>query len=97
MEAWHEPSPMRDIGNRQRRLVRNALWTVWLRRPRKAAWRETARLVARALRRAGTVPGVWAAVIGLPWVLRERSVVPPDVEADLRRTEQRSGTTLPFP
>ena len=68
------------------RQARNDLWSAWLRRPLPSALRETAALLtdlARHDRRlAARVAG--AALAGLPWVVRERRVVPPRVERALR-------------
>ncbi len=83
----HYPSPRRNPSDRRANLVRNALWFAWLRRPLVSALRRTLR-TARALpwdppaRR-----GFAAAVAGLPWVLRQRRVVPPTVERGLRLLE----------
>jgi GT2 family glycosyltransferase len=66
---------------RERTVVRNALWTAWLRRP----WRVAAIQTMRALRsRAGNC-AVVPAVAGARWVLAEREVNPPEVEERLRR------------
>ena len=55
---------------------RNELWTAWLRRPLPVAARQTVRIL-----RAQPDPRVLAtALLGLPWVLREREVNPPEVE-----------------
>jgi N-acetylglucosaminyl-diphospho-decaprenol L-rhamnosyltransferase len=85
----HYPSPQRDLPRRRWHLVRNALWFAWLRRPPTGALRRT-------LRTALTEPWDWAAlrgftgaVAGLPWVLRERRPVPPEVERGLCLLESR--------
>lgn len=84
----HHPSHRRDPLGRRRLLLRNALWCAWLRRPSASAWRET----RRHLRAALGEPRVWGALLaalrGLPWILRERRVVPAHVEALLRRVEE---------
>jgi GT2 family glycosyltransferase len=77
--AHHHPEPAPRTG-RSRRMVRNDLWTSWLRRPAPVAVRDT----VTALRR-GQVAGVAEAVRGLPWVLRERRPLPAEVERHLRR------------
>jgi GT2 family glycosyltransferase len=80
----HHPSPSRDAVRRRVLLARNELWFTWLRRPWRSALRDTARL----LQRAKTDPSVRRAAIeaarGLPWVIRERQVVPEDVEQALQ-------------
>jgi GT2 family glycosyltransferase len=82
--AHHHPSPSRDPSGRRRVQVRNALWSAWLRRPLDGAARRTARLVAPAVLRPGTSSGLLLAMLGLPWVLRERRPVPRDLEAAIR-------------
>jgi GT2 family glycosyltransferase len=83
--AHHYPSPSRDPADRRRLLVRNALWSAWLRRPLGGAARQTAHLAALAVHQPGAWPGVLLAMGGLPWVLRERRPVPRDLEAAIRR------------
>jgi GT2 family glycosyltransferase len=85
--AHHYPSPVRDPVRRRRAEVRNALWSAWLRRPAGAAVRRSARVLAA---RAGDVAawrGALDAVQGLPWVLRERRPVVPELDAALRALE----------
>jgi GT2 family glycosyltransferase len=82
--AHHHPSPSRDPSGRRRVQVRNALWSAWLRRPLGGAARQTAHLAALAIHQPGTSSGLLLAILGLPWVLRERRPVPPELEAALR-------------
>jgi GT2 family glycosyltransferase len=82
--AHHHPSPSRDPCGRRRVQVRNALWSAWLRRPLGGAARQTAHLAALAIHQPGASPGLLLAVLGLPWVLRERRPVQPELEAALR-------------
>ena len=82
--AYHHPSPNRDPSARRRVQVRNALWSAWLRRPLGGAARQTAHLAALALHQPGAWPGILLALLGLPWVLRERHPVHPELEAALR-------------
>jgi GT2 family glycosyltransferase len=82
--AHHHPSPSRDPSGRRRVQVRNALWSAWLRRPLDGAARRTAHLVALALHQPGASSGLLLAMLGLPWVLRERRPVPRELEAALR-------------
>jgi GT2 family glycosyltransferase len=60
--------------------LRNTLWFAWLRRPWRPALRWTAHVVGSSPRNAATLRGVASALRGLPWVLRERRVLPPAVE-----------------
>jgi N-acetylglucosaminyl-diphospho-decaprenol L-rhamnosyltransferase len=82
--AHHHPSPSRDPSGRRRVQVRNALWSAWLRRPLGGAARQTAHLAALAMHHPGAWSGVLLALLGLPWVLRERRPVPRALEAELR-------------
>jgi GT2 family glycosyltransferase len=82
--AYHHPSPSRDPSGRRRVQVRNALWSAWLRRPLGGAARRTARLASLALHQPGASSGLLLAMLGLPWVLRERRPVPRELEAALR-------------
>lgn len=75
--AHHHPSPVRDEAGRRRLEVRNQLWTAWLRRPLLLALATT----AQGLRHPAALA---AALGGLPWVLRDRRPVGPDLEAQLR-------------
>jgi GT2 family glycosyltransferase len=64
--------------------LRNLLWTAWLRRRAPAALARTASIAASALRERQ--PGaLLAAARGLPWALRNRRAVPPEVERAARR------------
>jgi GT2 family glycosyltransferase len=82
--AYHHPSPSRDPSGRCRVQVRNALWSAWLRRPLSGAARQTAHLAALAMHQPGAWSGILLALLGLPWVLRERRPVHPELEAALR-------------
>jgi GT2 family glycosyltransferase len=88
----HYPSPRRDNNSRRWLVLRNSLWSAWLRRPLSSALRRTGRLVRTAPRRSATWRGLAAALAGLPWVLRHRRVVPPHVEQWFRLLEQCSLT-----
>jgi GT2 family glycosyltransferase len=82
--AHHHPSPSRDPSGRRRVQVRNALWSAWLRRPLGGAARQTAHFAALAVHQRGASSGLLLAMLGLPWVLRERRRVPDELEAALR-------------
>jgi GT2 family glycosyltransferase len=90
----HAPSASRDPRRRRQLGIRNTLWTAWLRRPLPSALRRTATLLR-------SVPADWASVVafaealaGLAWVLRERRVVPPEVERGLRLLEEPQRRSL---
>jgi GT2 family glycosyltransferase len=78
--AHHQASRLRDAHLRRRHGIRNTLWFTWLRRPVPSAVRRTARLLRRLPPDAVTLGGIAEAVRGIPWVVRERRVVPPHVE-----------------
>jgi GT2 family glycosyltransferase len=76
--AHHHPAHGARPG-RDRTMVRNDLWTSWLRRPAPVAARTT--LAALRPRRIG---GLIDAAAGARWVRRERRPLPRSVERDLR-------------
>ena len=87
VRVHHRPATQRAPSVwRQRRELRNALWTLWLRRPAGPAWRGSKRLLAVEPRRTA-MGGLMQALGGLPWVLRDREVVPPHLEEQLRRLD----------
>ncbi|MGP3999444.1 glycosyltransferase family 2 protein [Streptomyces sp. 8N706] len=89
----HAPSRNRDSTGRRVRGLRNTLWFTWLRRPLPAAVRRTLHLARTVPRDRASLRAFRQAAAGLPWVLRERSVVPAEVEKRLRlldETQRRS-------
>jgi hypothetical protein len=85
----HYPSPYRNPFNRRWTVIRNELWFAWLRRPLPGALRTTARLALGGPWDRAKFQGFAAALRGLPWALRKRRVVPPEVEQGLRLLEAR--------
>jgi GT2 family glycosyltransferase len=81
LTAHHEASPARDRHLRRRNGIRNTLWTTWLRRPVRPALRRTLHLLRTVPRDRVTVLALLDAVRGIPWVLKERHVLPPSAEA----------------
>ena len=81
LTVHHQASTARDPHRRRRDGIRNTLWTTWLRRPLRPALRRTVHLLRTLPRDRVTLDGLVAAVRGLPWVLRERRVLPPHAEA----------------
>ena len=57
--------------------------------------RETQRLLREALAERSLVRAVPAALRGVPWVLRERRVIPSHVEAAVRRVSEFYSRDLP--
>ena len=90
----HQASTARDPHKRRADGIRNTLWTTWLRRPFRPALRRTLHLLRTVPRDRVTARGLVAAVRGLPWVLRERRVLPPHAEARFAALEhaQKSST-----
>jgi GT2 family glycosyltransferase len=86
----HWPSAQRDAARRRWHEVRNAIWFAWRRRPFRTAMTETIRSAGSA---EATVAAraLLAALIGMPWVLRERRTLPEAVELGFRRLEARRG------
>lgn len=79
----HHPSPRRDVPRRSFHVFRNRLWTSWLRRPLHTACRHTIAALKEIPRDAIAARGFIGAIAGLPWILRERKIVPPELEAQL--------------
>jgi GT2 family glycosyltransferase len=84
----HAASRLRDPRLRRRLGIRNTLWTAWLRRPVRGAFRRTVEVLRSVPRDRASAAAIAAAVRGLPWVVRERQVVPAHVERGLRLLEE---------
>jgi GT2 family glycosyltransferase len=91
----HFPSRIRDTAGRSRMNARNALWIAWLRRPIRAAWRITGDWWAESRRDRVALRNVVDALRGLPWVLRERRVVPAHVEMALQTLDALEAANHP--
>lgn len=85
--AVHDPAPRAASADRQVRQARNALWSAWLRRPLRAAARQTGEVLKEAARQGLGLRVAGAALAGLPVVAPGRRAVPAAVEADLRALE----------
>lgn len=83
----HQASPARDATRRRQLGIRNTLWFTWLRRPAGPALRRTAGLAATVPRDTASAAAFAAALRGLPWVLRERRPVTPELEAQIQLLE----------
>lgn len=79
----HFPSSIRDAAARRRLATRNALWFAWLRRPLRSALAASRDWWIESLRDRSLLRNAADALRGLPWVLRERRVVPAHVEQTL--------------
>jgi len=79
--AHHAPGAATRQG-RSARVIRNDLWSAWLRRPLPRALRATLDVA-----RNGDLAALAGALRGAPWILRERRVAPREVERSLRILE----------
>ncbi|MEU7646934.1 glycosyltransferase family 2 protein [Streptomyces huasconensis] len=84
----HHPSRVRDATLRRAHGIRNTLWFTWLRRPARPALRRTAHLARTVPRDLVSVRAFAEAAAALPWVVRERRVLPRAAEARLRALEE---------
>jgi GT2 family glycosyltransferase len=81
LTVHHRASRARNAHRRRRDGIRNTLWTTWLRRPARPALRRTLHLLHTVPRDRVTVRALVQAARGIPWVVRERRVLPPHAEA----------------
>ncbi|QDV36264.1 glycosyltransferase family 2 protein [Tautonia plasticadhaerens] len=81
--AHHHPVASGPRPGRRRVQYRNALWSAWLRRPLWSAMHGTARLAAAGYRDPDARAALRDALSGLPWVIRRRRPIPPEVERAL--------------
>jgi GT2 family glycosyltransferase len=80
----HYPSQQRNAIARRKHIVRNTLWFAWMRRPLSGALRRTLAVLRSVPRDRAALQGVAGALIGLPWALQHRRVLPPEIEYRLR-------------
>ncbi|MFI1538633.1 glycosyltransferase family 2 protein [Streptomyces anandii] len=94
----HHPSAARDSRRRRQDGIRNTLWFTWLRRPARPALRRTLHLARTVPRDTASLRAFAEATAALPWILRERRVLPPEVEGRLRLLEdsQRRSTARSY-
>jgi GT2 family glycosyltransferase len=85
--AHHHPAAQGERPGRRARMVRNALWTTWLRRRRRKALAATGAALYAAAWDPAARAGLGAACAGLAWVLRERSPVALTLDANLSLLE----------
>jgi GT2 family glycosyltransferase len=82
--AHHYPDVRGERPLRRARMVRNDLWTVWLRRSAGDALAATASVTRAAISDAAARHGLAAALRGASWVRRERHPIESPLEAQLR-------------
>lgn len=83
----NHPSVARDATLRRTHGIRDTLWFTWLRRPAGPALRRTVDLARTVPRDTASLRAFAEAAAALPWVLRERRVLPHRVESRLRLLE----------
>lgn len=79
VQTHHHPSPVRDHRARQLVTTRNRFWLAWLRLPWRLAWHETHKAWRDGRAQGVLGPVLREALLGLPWVLARRRVLPPAV------------------
>jgi GT2 family glycosyltransferase len=94
LTVHHRASRARDPHLRRRHGIRNTLWTTWLRRPVRPALRRTVHLLRTVPRDRVTALALLEALRGIPWVVRDRRVLPAHAEARFAALEdaQRRST-----
>ena len=96
LTVYHYPSTRRNVAQRQRHTVRNALWVAWLRRPLWSALNCSADIILRAACKRSALAGLMDAARALPWVLHKRQVIPPRVEALCALLDNRRRINVPL-
>jgi GT2 family glycosyltransferase len=93
LTVHHRASVLRDSTARRILGLRNTLWFTWLRRPLRPALRRTAHLMLTVPRDTASARAFARAAAGMPWVLRQRTPVTPEIErrlAALQRARRSS-------
>ncbi|MFC9926456.1 glycosyltransferase family 2 protein [Streptomyces sp. NPDC127190] len=88
LTVHHHASRLRDGTARRVLGIRNTLWFTWLRRPLPSALRRTGHLIRTVPRGTASARAFARATAGLPWVLRQRDPVPPELERRLAVLER---------
>ncbi len=83
LTVHHRASVLRDSTARRILGLRNTLWFTWLRRPLLPALGRTAHLMVTVPHDVASLRAFARAAAGLPWVLRQRDPVPPEIEERL--------------
>lgn len=84
----HRPS-LANAGGLRHVGLRNTVVNAWLHRPARSALRWTVFSLADAPKNRAYLRGVGLIVRAVPWVLRERAPMPPELDADLRLLDAR--------
>jgi N-acetylglucosaminyl-diphospho-decaprenol L-rhamnosyltransferase len=83
--AFHDPSPIRDKTRRKQLIIRNHLWSVWLRRSARGILAETIPLCGKSIADHDIRQGILEACAGLPWVVKERRLMSSALEDEITR------------
>ncbi|HEY8099549.1 MAG TPA: glycosyltransferase [Burkholderiaceae bacterium] len=75
----HYPSLQRNVDGRKKILIRNALWVAWMRLPFLLALQQTFRILRSAYQSHVFSAGFFSAMRALPWVIKRRQTLPPEV------------------
>jgi N-acetylglucosaminyl-diphospho-decaprenol L-rhamnosyltransferase len=81
--AFHAPSPIRNTMRRRQLVIRNHLWSVWLRRSWSSIIFETAPLLTKSITDQYIRQSLIEAFAGLPWVIKERKPVSSALEHEV--------------
>lgn len=93
LTVHHQASRLRHSTARRVLGIRNTLWFTWLRRPLLPALRRTGHLMRTVPRDIASARAFARATAGLPWVLRQRDPVPPELERRLAALERARRTS----
>lgn len=86
----HHPSASRNVRARRIMQARNKVWIAWMRLPVRSALRESMRELSDAGRFGVLGSALRQALLGLPWALRHRRVLPASVYQMVRRVQDSS-------
>ncbi|GLV53901.1 glycosyl transferase [Dictyobacter sp. S3.2.2.5] len=81
--AHHFPAPQRNKARRKQLVVRNHLWSVWLRRSLSGVFAETSPLLQQAVANRDVRKGIMEACTGLPWIIKERKPLNAELEQEV--------------
>ncbi len=93
----HHPAPNGDRHGRVAMVVRNDLWTAWLRHRARRALAETWATCRAAVRDRDRRRGLVQAAAGLPWIFAERDPLSVDLERYVSHLAQPTAIQRPRP
>ncbi|MEO6983830.1 MAG: glycosyltransferase [Paralcaligenes sp.] len=95
--ARYFPAQESDARQKQHLLIRNSIWLAWMRRPLRAAWRETHVQFAQAHRFGIFRWMLLQVLLGLPCALRQRKVISPAIEAMREQLDHAAAPAIVSP